>query len=88
MGVAYIALSLVLDGVTAGFQKRVKAETAKAGVKPKPYDFMFWTNLFMCLTAVIILMVLGEVGSLIAYCTANPEIITLIIKFAICSAVG
>jgi UDP-galactose transporter B1 len=51
MGVVYIVLSLVLDGVTAGFQKRLKVETAKVGVKPKPYDFMFWTNLFMCLTA-------------------------------------
>jgi len=88
MGVAYIVLSLVLDGVTAGFQKRVKAETAKAGVKPKPYDFMFWTNLFMCLTAVVISTGLGEVGSGIAYCSANPEIITMIMKFAICSAVG
>lgn len=42
MGVVYIFLSLVLDGVTAGFQKRLKTETAKVGVKPKPYDFMFW----------------------------------------------
>ena len=47
MGVFYILLSLALDGVTAGFQKRLKAETAKAGVKPKGYDFMFWTNAFM-----------------------------------------
>merc|ERR1719253_2372880 len=63
MGVCYIVLSLVLDGVTAGFQKRLKMETAKVGVKPKPYDFMFWTNLFMCLTAVIIAGVLGEITS-------------------------
>ena len=40
MGVVYIVLSLALDGVTAGFQKRLKTETAKVGVKPKPYDFM------------------------------------------------
>ncbi|KAL9183627.1 hypothetical protein ACHAXT_004483 [Thalassiosira profunda] len=88
MGVAYIVLSLVLDGVTAGFQKRLKAETAAAGVKPKPYDFMFWTNLFMCLTAVVISGALGEVGPGLAYCTANPEIFEKIVKFAICSAVG
>lgn len=88
MGVAYIILSLVLDGVTAGFQKRLKAETAKAGVKPKPYDFMFWTNLFMCLTAVVISGALNEVGPGLAFCTANPEIFEKIIKFAICSAVG
>lgn len=88
MGVAYIILSLVLDGVTAGFQKRLKAETAKAGVKPKPYDFMFWTNLYMCITAVVISGALNEIGPGLAYCTANPELYTKIVKFAICSAVG
>mmetsp|Transcript_78450 Transcript_78450/g.227727 ORF Transcript_78450/g.227727 Transcript_78450/m.227727 type:complete len:391 (-) Transcript_78450:34-1206(-) len=88
MGVVYIVLSLVLDGVTAGFQKRLKTETAKVGVKPKPYDFMFWTNLFMCLTAIVIAGVLGEVNSGTAFLMANPEIFSNIIKFAICSAVG
>jgi UDP-galactose transporter B1 len=88
MGVVYIVLSLVLDGVTAGFQKRLKVETAKVGVKPKPYDFMFWTNLFMCLTAVIIAGGLGEIQTGAAFCVANPEIVDKIIKFAACSAVG
>jgi len=88
LGVAYIVGSLVLDGVTAGFQKRLKMETAKAGVKPKPYDFMFWTNLFMALTAVVIATGLGEINTGLAFCTANPEISTKIIKFALCSAVG
>ena len=88
MGVFYIVMSLVLDGVTAGFQKRLKTETAKVGVKPKPYDFMFWTNLFMCLTATVIAAVLGEVTSGFSFMFANPEVLSKIIKFAICSAVG
>lgn len=88
LGVMFIMLSLALDGVTAGFQKRLKAETAKVGVKPKPYDFMYWTNLFMCLTAVVIALGLGEVQTGIAFCTSNPEILSKIVKFAICSAVG
>ena len=88
MGVAYIILSLVLDGVTAGFQKRLKTETAKAGVKPKPYDFMFWTNFYMFLTAVVIATVLGEVSTGFGFCADNPEIFSKIIKFAVCSAVG
>lgn len=88
LGVAYIVLSLVLDGVTAGFQKRLKEETAKAGVKPKPYDFMFWTNLFMCLTASVIALGLGQFTSGFAFCAANPEILSKIVKFALCSAVG
>ena len=36
----------VFDGVTGGLQKRVKAATAARGVKPKPYDYMFWTNAY------------------------------------------
>jgi solute carrier family 35 (UDP-galactose transporter), member B1 len=88
MGVVYIVASLALDGVTAGFQKRLKTETAKVGVKPKPYDFMFWTNLFMCLTAAVIALGLGEMTSGAAYCMSNPEILSKIVKFAICSAVG
>lgn len=87
-GVIYIVLSLVLDGVTAGFQKRLKTETAKVGVKPKPYDFMFWTNLFMCLTAAVIAGGLGEMPTGFKFCLDNPEIFTKICKFAICSAVG
>jgi UDP-galactose transporter B1 len=81
-------MSLALDGVTAGFQKRLKTDTAKVGVKPKPYDFMFWTNLFMCLTAVVIAGALGEAKSGMAFCVANPEIFNKIVKFAVCSAVG
>jgi solute carrier family 35 (UDP-galactose transporter), member B1 len=88
MGIVYIVASLLLDGVTAGFQKRLKVETAKVGVKPKPYDFMFYTNLFMMITAILIAAPLGELTSGMAYCTANAEIFTKIIKFAICSAVG
>jgi len=88
MGVFYIVLSLILDGVTAGFQKRLKTETAKVGVKPKPYDFMFWTNLFMCLTAFVIAGALGEIASGGAFLLANPEITGKIARFAVCSAVG
>jgi len=88
IGVGYIVLSLVLDGVTAGFQKRLKKETAEAGVSPKPYDFMFWTNLFMCGTAFVIALGLGEFTTGFAFCAANPEILSAIIKFSVCSAVG
>lgn len=88
LGVAYIIMSLVLDGVTAGFQKQLKSETAKAGVKPKPYDFMFWTNFYMCITAIVISLGLNEVTAGLAFCAANPEIFSKIIKFSACSAVG
>jgi UDP-galactose transporter B1 len=88
LGVFYIIASLALDGVTAGFQKKLKGEMAKKGMKVKPYDMMFWTNLFMAITAAVFALALGETATGLAYCTSNPEILSKIIKFAICSAVG
>jgi solute carrier family 35 (UDP-galactose transporter), member B1 len=88
LGVTYIVLSLTFDGVTAGFQKRLQRDMASVGVKPKPYDFMFWTNLFMCLTAAIIALPLGELVSGPAFLLANPEILSKIVQFAACSALG
>jgi UDP-galactose transporter B1 len=88
MGVVYILASLALDGVTAGFQKRLKTETAKVGVKPKPYDYMFWTNLFMCLTATVIAVALGEMQTGLTFLQGNPEVLAKVGKFALCSAVG
>jgi len=38
--------------------------------------------------ALCIALVLGEVSTGIAYCSANPKIFSLIVKFSICSAVG
>jgi len=88
LGLAFIVASLILDGITAGFQKRLKESTKAAGVSPKPYDFMFWTNLFMALTAVVIAAGIGEFTTGMAFITANPDIFPMIIKFALCSAVG
>merc|ERR1712160_119081 len=46
------------------------------------------TNFFMCLTAVVIAGVLGELKSGCAFLLANPEITSKIGRFAVCSAVG
>lgn len=88
IGVMYIVLSLLLDGVTAGFQRRLKSSTAKLGFKPKPYDFMFWTNIFMCLTAGVVAAILGEFMIGLTFCATNPAILSKIVKFSLCSAVG
>lgn len=88
LGLLFIFLSLTMDGVTGGLQKRLKADMAKVGVKPTPYDFMFYTNLYMMMVAFVVSFLLGDFTTGLSYCTANPEVLMLIIKFSICSAIG
>lgn len=88
MGIAFIALSLACDGITGGVQNRLKQKSKALGVVAKPYDFMFWTNLYMAITAGVFALVLGEVLPGIQFCVENPVIFNKILKFAVCSAIG
>lgn len=88
LGVVFILLSLVMDGLTAGLQKKLKKEAEISGHKPKSYDFMFWTNLFMLLTALVISLLIGDFTSGLYFCSVNPDIWNLVIRFSICSALG
>ncbi len=88
LGIAFIFLSLACDGITGGVQNRLKKKSAELGIKPKPYDFMFWTNLYMAVTAAAFALFLGEFGSGVTYCIENPVILNKILKFAVCSAIG
>lgn len=88
VGILFIFASLACDGVTGGMQNRIKNTSKALGVKPKPYDFMFWTNLFMAIVATVISLAQGEFTSGIDFCSKNPLILNKILKFAACSAVG
>eukprot|EP01038_Epipyxis_sp_PR26KG_P010533 gene10533-14150_t len=87
-GIAFIALSLACDGVTGGLQKRLKQKSKELGVSAKPYDLMFWTNLYMAITALIFALFIGEMNSGVKFCIENPIILEKILKFAVCSAIG
>lgn len=88
LGITYILLSLACDGITGGVQNKLKKKSKEMGVSPKPYDFMFWTNLYMGLTAAVVAMYFGELTSGVSFMVNNPIILNKIIKFAICSAIG
>lgn len=93
-GLAFICLSLMFDGLTGGVQDRVKAKCKEKDVKVKPFDMMFWTNFFMLLVAIVFAFVTptaaGSVQMLegIGFIVANPAILTKILVFAACSALG
>jgi solute carrier family 35 (UDP-galactose transporter), member B1 len=88
LGLLFIFLSLAADGLTGGMQKRLKTKAHALGVKPKPYDLMFWTNLYMALTAVVLAFGLGEVASGTSFLLNNAGMLEKVFKFAVCSAVG
>jgi UDP-galactose transporter B1 len=81
-------MSLVADGITGGLQDRIKKKSKELNVVPKPYDLMFWTNLFMAAVALVVAVALGDFNNGLKFVNANPVILEKILKFAVCSAVG
>lgn len=90
LGVILILLSLVMDGITAGLQKRLKHEARKSGRMPTTYDFMFYTNLSMALTALSIatFFVPNEMKSGFEYMADHGSVQRMIMLVCCCSAVG
>jgi UDP-galactose transporter B1 len=88
LGVLFILLALVMDGITGGVQKRLLADLKLVQITPQPYDLMTYTNLFMMIFALLISFALGEFTQGITYCSSNPEVFSLIWKFSLCSAIG
>jgi UDP-galactose transporter B1 len=89
IGLLFVILSLACDGINGGVQKRLKAKAKEInGREPTASDFMLWTNLFMCITAVLLAVTLNDLFPGIQFCVENPVILTKIVNFSICSAVG
>jgi UDP-galactose transporter B1 len=98
IGVLFIVSSLALDGVVAGLQTGIKSETKKLlGEETKPFDFMFWTNMFMAWTALFFVLVpfdsslsfkQPELLSGLAYCVQSPDMAWKVAVYSLCSAVG
>ena len=77
-----------MDRITGGIQKYLLKNINVSGSKPKPYDFMLFTNFYMMIVAVVISLLTYDFGSGIQYCTSNPEIVPMILKFSLYSAIG
>jgi UDP-galactose transporter B1 len=103
LGIIFIILSLFMDGITGGIQKRIK-EDAKAsslvlpssssscgggkGKNIKSFDFMFFTNFYMMIVALTIAFLNQDLFHGFHSCKENQELQGLILKLSICSAVG
>jgi UDP-galactose transporter B1 len=88
IGIVFILLSLVMDGVTAGLQKRLKSDAAKTGKLPTTYDFLLYTNLSMAGTALTISIINYDFVDGWIFLTEHPDIQRMIAMVCLCSAVG
>jgi UDP-galactose transporter B1 len=88
LGVLFICSSLMLDGVTGGVQDALKTKCKDLKIKAKPYDMMFWTNFFMMVVGALAALCLGEFATGIAFILANPAILSKVLAFGACSAIG
>ena len=85
-GFILIVISLFMDGITAGLQKRLKVKSVAN--PPSAFDFLLFTNLSMIGIAVAISVALGEFKEGHKFLINNPEAATLVLQCCLCSAVG
>mmetsp|Transcript_2729 Transcript_2729/g.3218 ORF Transcript_2729/g.3218 Transcript_2729/m.3218 type:complete len:400 (-) Transcript_2729:148-1347(-) len=88
LGVFFIVLSLFMDGLTGGIQKRIKENVNASSQEISAHEFMLNTNTYMMMVAFIVSILKGEILGGIQYCLNNSEMSVLILRFCICSSVG
>lgn len=88
VGCVLVVMSLVCDGVVGGFQKRLKTELKQHKMEELNFEMQFLTNLYMLLTAIIFAFAFGELAPGLEFLMENPGILSKILVFAFCSAVG
>jgi UDP-galactose transporter B1 len=88
LGIFFIICSLFMDGITGGFQKRIKEDAEVSGKNIKGFDFMFFTNLYMMVVAFTVAMLNNDLILGFRYCMDHPHLLSLICRFCTCSAMG
>jgi solute carrier family 35 (UDP-galactose transporter), member B1 len=95
VGLVFILLSLFLDGITAGLQKRLKQREQQQQQQNAPrrppitaYDFLVYTNISMAIIALLISCMSGELARGRSFVASNPPILHLLFRCCLCSAIG
>ncbi len=88
LGIIFIVLSLFMDGITGGIQKRIKEDARASSSNIKGFDFMFYTNFYMMIVAFVAALSNNDLTLGFYQCIENPDLLSLICKFCICSAAG
>lgn len=83
LGEVLLVLSLTMDGLTGAVQERMIAES-----KTKSGHMMLNMNLFSIGYLAIALLLTGEIFTFIGFVQRFPEVLTKMLIFSICSALG
>ncbi|CAE7173635.1 HUT1 [Symbiodinium pilosum] len=86
-GLLLIIGALFCDGVVGGVQRRLQVTCRKEDKQVRPYDLMFWTNLYMAVTSCL-LALRSELREGATFCFANPSFAREVVKFSACGALG
>jgi UDP-galactose transporter B1 len=87
-GITFIIMSLAMDGVTAGLQKRLKRNALVANKIPTPCDFLLYTNVSMAATALTIALATDDWRQGWTFTVENPAMLRMILTCCVCSAIG
>ncbi|KAG0712694.1 Solute carrier family 35 member B1 [Chionoecetes opilio] len=83
IGEVLLVLSLTMDGLTGAVQERMISES-----RTKSGHMMLNMNLFSIGYLAIALLVTGEIFTFIAFVQRFPEVISKMMVFSVCSALG
>lgn len=87
-GINLILLSLLMDGIAGGIQKRIKEEGKAIGVDVKGFEFMLYTNLYMWIVAVAVAVTNRDFVNGMNMTIFDSDLQQLILKFCIFGAAG
>jgi len=86
MGIAFVLLSLVMDGCTGGLQKQLKRDMA--ATPPTTYEFLLYTHISMLTTAFVVSVITGDLWHGLVYIQQQPAVAVLVTQLCLLSVVG
>ncbi|GKY94813.1 hypothetical protein MPSEU_000446500 [Mayamaea pseudoterrestris] len=86
LGLVFITLSLVADGITGGLQKRLKHEMEAQ--PPTTFDFVLFTNIAMGMVALTVAILIGDLSKGISFLYENPVLQQMVMSVCLLSAMG
>jgi len=86
VGLVCILVSLGMDGLTAGLQKRLKRTHVQ--VPPTTFDFMYFTSIAMLVVSLVVALITNDLVTGWQFLQHNPSVWGLILQVCVCSAIG